>query len=139
MLCSGLLKLFGYKLTRGGHLQLKYNNLFSPLPKSHPISCNLLPSLISMFVFKTKRFSPVIVSSLLILIISSQSVISWQLEVIGTALGTSRFILSPLITVPLKSLAQAWLLLRILHSSIFKISFQIGFVSSFDGNLNKSI
>jgi hypothetical protein len=75
LLCSGLLKLFGYKLTRGGHFQLKYNNLFSPLPKSHPISCNLLPTLISIFVFKTKRFSPVIVSSLLILIISSQSVI----------------------------------------------------------------
>jgi hypothetical protein len=91
LLCSGLLKLFGYKLTRGGHFQLKYNNLFSP------------------FVFKTKRFSPVIVSSLLILIISSQSVISSLLEVIGTAFGTSRFILSPLITVSLKSLAQTWL------------------------------
>jgi hypothetical protein len=46
--------------------------LFFPLPKFHPISCNLLPSLISIFVFKAKRFSLVIVSSLLILIISSQ-------------------------------------------------------------------
>jgi hypothetical protein len=30
LLCSGLLKLFGYKLTRGGHFQLKYNNFNIP-------------------------------------------------------------------------------------------------------------
>jgi hypothetical protein len=57
-------------------------------------------------------------------------------EVIGTAFGTSLFILSPLISVSLKCLAQTWLLFLILHSSIFKMFFQICFVSSFDGNLN---
>jgi hypothetical protein len=51
-----------------GISNLNITILFSPLPKSHPICCNMLPCLISIFVFEVKTFSPVNVSSLLILI-----------------------------------------------------------------------